>query len=616
MGKIKVEELDKISQKVKENNLIHPFHLMLCGGTGCISNKSLKIKEVMESEIKKKGLDKKVSIVITGCNGFCAIGPIVIVEPSGIFYHSLTEEVIPELIEEHFVKGKPFEKLMYVSPKDNIVIPKLEDIPFFNKQTLITLRNRGIIDPENIDEYIARGGYKALAKILTKMTQDEIINEIKRSNLRGRGGAGFPAGLKWEITKKAKGEMKYIVCNADEGDPGAYMDRSIIESDPHSVLEGMLIGARAIGASEGYIYIRTEYPLARERLKIAIEQAREYGLMGENIFGTDFNCDIFIRQGSGAFVCGEATALIASIEGKYPEPRHKPPHLSESGLWGKPTCLNNVETFATVPAIINNGFEWFTKIGTEKSKGTKVFSLVGKINNSGLVEVPMGITLREIIYDIGGGIPKGRKFKAVLTGGPSGGCIPLSLIDIPVDYESLSEAGSIMGSGGMIVMDEDNCMVDVARFYIEFTNDESCGRCSSCRDGSSALLEILERICSGEGKMEDLDFLEELSLVIKDASMCGLGQSLPNPVLSTLRYFREEYEAHIKEKKCPAKVCKALIKYHIDESKCTGCMLCAKNCANGAISGEKKKPYKIDPEKCIKCGVCFEMCRFKAVIVE
>ncbi|MEW6088323.1 MAG: NADH-quinone oxidoreductase subunit NuoF [bacterium] len=589
---------------------------MLCGGTGCISNKSFKVRDALQAEIKKRNLEEKTSVVITGCNAFCAKGPIIIVMPDGIFYHSVTEEIVPELVDEHLIKGKPFEKLMYVSEKTNTTIPKIKDIPFFARQTIVSLKNRGIIDPENIDDYIAINGYRALAKALSKMTPAEIIDEIKKSGLRGRGGAGFPAGLKWEMCRNARGNIKYVVCNADEGDPGAYMDRSIIELDPHSVLEGMLIAALAVGANEGYIYIRTEYPLARQRLETAIKQAREYGILGKNIFGTDFYCDIFIRQGSGAFVCGEATALVASIEGKYPEPRHKPPHLVDSGLWGKPTSLNNVETFATVPSIINNGAEWFNKIGTEKSKGTKVFSLVGKIQNSGLVEVPMGITLKEIIFDIGGGIPKGKKFKAVQTGGPSGGCIPESLLDLPVDYERLAGAGSIMGSGGMIVMDEDTCMVDVARYYIEFTNDESCGRCSSCRDGSSAILEILERICKGEGSEDDLVFLEELSAVIKDASMCGLGQSLPNPVLTTLRYFKDEYEAHIKEKKCPAKVCKTLIRYHIDEKKCTGCMLCAKNCASGAISGEAKKIHKIDLDKCVKCGLCMELCRFKAVVVE
>jgi NADH-quinone oxidoreductase subunit F len=535
------------------------LNLMLCAGTACVSNKSFKIKEVLEKELKKQGLDKEVLVVMTGCNGFCAVGPVMTVQPDGIFYHSLTEDVIPHLVEEHFLKGRPVKELMFTPPAEEIVVPKMKDIGFFASQTLIALRNRGLIDPEKIDEYIARDGYKALAKALTEMTPQEIITELKNAGLRGRGGAGFPTGLKWELCRKQKGEVKYIICNADEGDPGAYMDRSIVEADPHSVLEGMLIGARAIGASKGYVYIRAEYPLAMERLKIAISQAREYGLIGENIFDSDFSFDIQVKQGAGAFVCGEETALIASIEGRPPEPRQRPPFPVQSGLWGKPTNINNVETWATVPVIIDRGAKWFSGIGTETSKGTKVFSLVGKINNTGLVEVPMGISLKQIIYDIGGGIPGGKKFKAVQTGGPSGGCIPASLIDLPVDYEKLTEAGSIMGSGGMIVMDEDTCVVDVAKYFIEFTNSESCGKCSSCRDGSSALLEILEKITRGEGEEQDLQTLEDLSWAIKDTSMCGLGQTLPNPVLSTLKYFRDEYLEHVKYKRCSAMVCKSII---------------------------------------------------------
>jgi len=535
------------------------LHLMLCAGTACVSNKSFKIKEVLEEELKKQGLDEEVLVVMTGCNGFCAVGPLMTVMPDGIFYHTLTEDIIPHLVEEHFLKGRPVKKLMFTPPAEEVVIPKMTDIGFFSRQTLIALRNRGLIDPEKIDEYIARDGYKALAKALTEMTPEDIITEIKNSGLRGRGGGGFPTGLKWELCRKQQGEIKYIICNADEGDPGAYMDRSIVEADPHSVIEGMLIGARAIGASEGYVYIRGEYPLAMERLEIAINQAKEYGLIGENIFDTDFSFNIHVKQGAGAFVCGEETALIASIEGRPPEPRQRPPYPVQSGLWGKPTNINNVETWATIPVIIDRGAEWFASIGSEASKGTKVFSLVGKINNTGLVEVPMGITLREIIYDIGGGIPKGKKFKAVQTGGPSGGCIPASLIDLPVDYEKLTEAGSIMGSGGMIVMDEDTCVVDVAKYFIEFTNDESCGKCTSCRDGSSVLLEILEKICRGEGEEQDIQTLEELSNVIKDTSMCGLGQTLPNPVLSTLKYFIDEYIEHIKYKRCSALVCKSII---------------------------------------------------------
>lgn len=592
------------------------LQLMLCAGTGCVSNKSFKIKEVLEKELQKHGLEKEVSVVMTGCIGFCAVGPLMTVMPDKIFYHSLSEEAIPHLVEEHFLKGRPVEKLMFTPPAEKEVIPKISDIDFFSRQSLIVLKSRGLIDPEKIDEYIARDGYKALAKALTQMTPEDIIKEIKDSGLRGRGGAGFPTGLKWELCRKSAGELKYIICNADEGDPGAFMDRSIVEADPHAVLEGMLIGARAIGAQEGYIYIRAEYPLATKRLDIAIKQAKEYGLIGKNIFGTDFSFDVHVKQGAGAFVCGEETSLIGSIEGMPPEPRQRPPFPVQAGLWGKPTNINNVETWANVPNIIIRGAKWFASIGTEKSKGTKVFSLVGKINNTGLVEVPMGITIKEIVYDIGGGIPGGKEFKALQTGGPSGGCIPKSLIDLPIDYERLTEAGSIMGSGGLIVMDEDTCVVDVAKYFIEFTNDESCGKCSSCRDGSTALLEMLERICAGQGKEVDLDLLWELSSAIKDASMCGLGQTLPNPVLSTLRYFRDEYEAHVKDKKCPAKVCKALIKYLIDEKKCTGCTLCARDCPQTAISGNRKMPHKIDQDKCVKCGICFEACKFGALIRE
>lgn len=585
-------------------------HLMLCSGTACVSNKSFKIREVLEREIKKQNLQNEIQVVMTGCNGFCAVGPIMVVKPDGIFYQNLTEKDIPYLVEEHFLKGRPVKKLMYTPPKEKEVIPKMMDIGFFARQTLVALKNRGLIDPEKINEYIARDGYRALAKVLKSMTPEEVIEEVKDSGLRGRGGAGFPTGRKWESRRRMKGKPKYIVCNCDEGDPGAFMDRSIVESDPHLVLEGMIIGAYAIGASEGYFYIRNEYPLAISRLEIALDQAREYGLLGENILDSGFSFDIKIKRGAGAFICGETTALIASIEGRPPEPRQRPPRTS---LWGKPVNINNVETWATVPTIIFRGADWFSKIGTEKSKGTKVFSLVGKINNTGLVEVPMGITLKEIIYDIGGGIPDGKKFKAVQTGGPSGGCIPAELIDIPVDYDRLNEIGSMMGSGGMIVMDEDTCVVDVARYFIKFTNNESCGRCSSCRDGSEALLGILNRICNGEGEERDLKLLEELGEAIKDASLCGLGKSLPNPVLSTLHYFKSEYEAHIKDKKCPAGVCKALIKYSIDKDKCTGCLVCAKKCPQNAITGNKKEPQTIDQDKCVKCNMCYEVCKFDAV---
>lgn len=534
-------------------------HLMICAGTACVSNGSLKIKEVLEQEIRKRKLEDEILVVATGCNGFCAGGPVMTVMPDNIFYQLLTPEDVPYLVEEHFLKGRPVKRLMYIPPGEEKPVPLLSEIGFFKKQRLITLRNRGLIDPEKIDEYIARGGYKALAKVLKSTTPEEVIKEIKDSGLRGRGGAGFPTGRKWGICRSNKDNPKYVICNGDEGDPGAYMDRSIIESDPHSVLEGMIIGSYAIGANKGYIYIRNEYPLALKRLEIAIDQAREYGLLGENIFGNGFSFDVEVCRGAGAFVCGEETSLIASIEGRPPEPRQRPPFPAQSGVWSKPTNINNVETWATVPSIINRGAEWFASIGTEKSKGTKVFSLVGKINNTGLVEVPMGITLREIIYDIGGGIPNGKKFKAVQTGGPSGGCIPSSLIDIPVDYERLAEAGSIMGSGGMIVIDEDTCMVDIAKYFIEFTKDESCGRCTSCREGLAALLEILEKISNGKGEERDIEFLEELGEAIKEASLCGLGQTAPNPVLSTLRHFKDEYIAHIKYKRCPAAVCKEII---------------------------------------------------------
>jgi NADP-reducing hydrogenase subunit HndC len=591
-------------------------HLMVCTGTACVSCGSLEIKRVLEDEIRKQGLEDEILVVATGCNGFCGQGPIMAVQPDGIFYQKLTPKDIPYLVEEHFLKGRLVKKLMYTPSEKEAPIPKLSEIGFFKKQRLIALRNKGLIDPEKIDDYIARDGYKALAKALTSMSLKEIIKEIKDSGLRGRGGAGFPTGLKWEICRNARDNPKYIICNADEGDPGAYMDRSIIESDPHSVIEGMLIGAKAIGSHKGYMYIRSEYPLALKRFEIAIKQAKEYGLLGKNIFDTGFNFEIEIREGSGAFVCGEETSLIHSIEGISPEPRQRPPFPAQSGLWGKPTNINNVETWANVPRIILRGADWFASMGTEKSKGTKVFSLVGKINNTGLVEVPMGITLREVIYDIGGGIPGGKKFKAVQIGGPSGGVVPSSLLDLPIDYERLTEVGSMMGSGGMVVMDENTCMVDIAKYFLTFTNNESCGKCTSCREGSAAMLEVLTRISEGKGEKGDIDFLQELGQAVKDASQCGLGQTLPNPVLSSIKHFREEYEAHIKYKRCPAKVCKALIKYEVNDEKCTGCLLCDKECPTQAIIGEKKKPQTIDQSKCIKCGICYEVCKFDAIEVK
>ena len=585
---------------------------MICTCTNCISNGALQIKDALEREIVNRGLEDDIQIVPTGASGLCVKGPILIVQPDGIFYQFLKKEHIPHLVEEHFLKGRPVKSLMYVPPGEEVPIPRMSDIPFFRDQRLIALRNRGMIDPEKIEEYIARDGYRALAKVLTSMTPEEVIGVIKDSGLRGRGGAGFPTGRKWESRKGVKSEFKYVICNADEGDPGAFMDRSIIEADPHSILEGMAIGAYAIGAFQGYVYVRSEYPLAVERMAVAIEQAREYGLLGEDIFDSGFNFNVQIFKGAGAFVCGETTALVLSIEGKPPEPRQRPPRTE---LWGKPTVINNVETWATVPVLINWGAKWFSEIGTETSKGTKVFSLAGNINNAGLVEVPMGITLREIIYDIGGGIPDGKKFKAVQTGGPSGGFIPAGLLNLPIDYERLTEVGSIMGSGGMIVLDEDTCIVDIAKYFIRFSNDESCGKCTSCREGSEALLEILDRICNGEGEEGDIEFLQELGEAIKDASLCGLGQSLPNPVLSTLRYFKDEYEAHIKDKRCPAYVCKALISYYIDPVKCKACMLCLRECPAEAIIGGKNQIHVIDQSKCTKCGNCLDVCptRFGAV---
>jgi NADP-reducing hydrogenase subunit HndC len=589
---------------------------MLCSGTGCVSNKAFKVKERLDKELRKHDLQDEVQVVLTGCNGFCAQGPVMVVKPGEVFYRLLTERDVGHLVEEHFLKGRPVQKLMFTPPGEEAPVPVMGDIGFFGKQILIALRNRGMIDPEKIDEYIARDGYKALVKALTAMTPEEIVAEVKESGLRGRGGAGFPTGLKWELCKAAAGHVKHLVCNADEGDPGAFMDRSIVESDPHSVLEGMLIGAKAIGASHGHVYIRYEYPLARERLIKAIEQAQEYGLLGEDILGTGFDFDIAIHRGAGAFVCGEETSLIASLEGRPPEPRVRPPFPTQSGVRGEPTTINNVETWANIPEIINRGGAWFASVGTEKSKGTKVFALVGKVNNTGLVEVPMGITMREIVYDIGGGIPGDREFKAVQTGGPSGGCIPASLLDVPVDYEKLAEAGSIMGSGGLIVMDEDTCMVDVSRYFLEFLRDESCGKCTPCREGLDVMFKILTDICEGNGQEGDIDMLRELAVAVKDASLCGLGATAPNPVLSTLKYFPEEYEAHIEDKRCPGGVCKELITYSIDEWICNGCMRCARECPQEAIAGEKQKPHRIDQQTCIKCGVCRDSCQFDAVKVE
>ncbi len=589
-------------------------HVLICGGTGCTSSKSDQIAAKMEAKIKDEGLDKEVKVVQTGCFGLCALGPIMVVYPEGAFYSKVTVDDVDEIVEEHLLKGRIVKRLLYdETVTENEEIKSLNEVNFYKKQKRVALRNCGVIDPENIDEYIAFDGYKALGKVLTEMTPEQVIETIKASGLRGRGGAGFPTGMKWDFTAKAEGDQKYVACNADEGDPGAFMDRSVLEGDPHSVIEAMAIAAYAVGANQGFIYIRAEYPIAVERLNIAIKQAKEYGLLGNNIFGTDFSFDLELRLGAGAFVCGEETALLTSIEGKRGEPRPRPPFPAVKGLWMKPTLLNNVETYANICQIILNGADWFSSIGTEKSKGTKVFALGGKINNTGLVEIPMGTTLREIVEEIGGGCPNGKKFKAAQTGGPSGGCIPASLIDTPIDYDSLIAIGSMMGSGGLIVMDEDNCMVDIAKFFLEFTVDESCGKCTPCRIGTKRLYEILDKITKGQGTMEDLDKLEELSNSIKTGSLCGLGQSAPNPVLSTLRYFRDEYEAHVKEKRCPAGVCKDLLSYSIIADKCKGCSACSRKCPVGAISGEIKSPFVIDSNKCIKCGACMDTCKFGAI---
>ena len=590
-------------------------HILVCGGTGCTSSGSQQVIQVLKNELKNHKLQDEVAVVKTGCHGLCAEGPIMVVYPEAVFYSQVRPEDIPEIVSEHLLKGRVVERLVYHDAETPEGIKSLNETAFYKKQHRIALRNCGVINPEEIDEYIGTGGYEALGKVLTEMTPDEVIQTILDSGLRGRGGAGFPTGLKWRFASGNRGNVqKYVCCNADEGDPGAFMDRSVLEGDPHVVLEAMAIAGYAIGASQGYIYVRAEYPIAVERLQIAIGQAREYGLLGKNIFDSGFDFDIELRLGAGAFVCGEETALMTSIEGNRGEPRPRPPFPAVKGLFGCPTILNNVETWANIPQIIINGPKWFASMGTEKSKGTKVFALGGKITNTGLVEIPMGTTLRTVIEEIGGGIPNGKKFKAAQTGGPSGGCIPAQYLDVPIDYDNLIEIGSMMGSGGLIVMDEDTCMVDIAKFYLEFTVDESCGKCTPCRVGTKRLYEMLDKISKGQGTMEDLDKMEDLCYYIKENSLCGLGQSAPNPVLSTLKYFRDEYIAHIQDKRCPAGVCKELLQYAIDPQKCRGCTLCAKVCPAGAITGTVKEPHVIDPGKCLKCGACMEKCRFGAIV--
>mgnify|MGYP000158778736 FL=1 len=589
-------------------------HVLVCGGTGCTSSHSAEIIEKLEQELKAKGLENEVKVIKTGCFGLCALGPVMIVYPEGCFYSEVKVEDVPEIVEEHLLKGRMVKRLLYEETVHQEDIKPLNETNFYKKQHRVALRNCGVIDPENIEEYIAMDGYQALAKCLTELTPDEVIQIVKDSGLRGRGGGGFPTGLKWSFTAKNSADQKYVVCNADEGDPGAFMDRSVLEGDPHCIVEAMTICGYATGATEGYVYVRAEYPIAVHRLDVAIKEAREAGLLGKNIFNSGFDFDLHIRLGAGAFVCGEETALMTSIEGNRGEPRPRPPYPAVKGLFGKPTTENNVETFANIPQIILHGAEFFNSMGTEKSSGTKVFALGGKINNTGLVEIPMGTTLREIIEDIGGGIPNGKKFKAAQTGGPSGGCIPASLMDTPIDYDNLTAIGCMMGSGGLIVMDEDNCMVDIAKFFLDFTVDESCGKCTPCRIGTKRMRELLEKITDGKATLEDLDELETLAHYIKDNSLCGLGQTAPNPVLATLRFFKDEYIAHIVDKKCPAGVCKKLVSYSIEADKCKGCTACARKCPVGAISGAVKTAHTIDTSKCVKCGVCMDTCRFGAII--
>jgi NADH:ubiquinone oxidoreductase subunit F (NADH-binding)/(2Fe-2S) ferredoxin/Pyruvate/2-oxoacid:ferredoxin oxidoreductase delta subunit len=608
-----IEELEDLRQQIKSSMDTDKPCIAVCGGPGCLAEHCTEIRNTFEKEIVDKGLTDKVDIRTTGCHGFCEAGPIALIFPDEIFYQKLTVQDVSEIVDTTIINGEVVDRLLFKDDQTGQSIIHENDIPFYKKQMQLILGNNSRIDPHSLEDYLANGGYSALTKMLGNMEPLEVLDEIKRSGLRGRGGGGFSTGRKWESTRNAKGDIKYVICNADEGDPGAFMDRSILEGNPHSVLEGMIIASYAIGSNEGYVYVRNEYPLALKNIIIAIERAKQYGILGSNILNSGFSFDLKVNRGGGAFICGESTALMASLEGKRGVPRAKYVHTSDKGLWDRPSNLNNVETLANVPLIINNGADWYSGIGTESSKGTKVFSLVGKINNTGLVEVPMGKTLREIIYDIGGSIPNGKSFKAVQTGGPSGGCLPESLIDLPVDYDRLTEAGSMMGSGGMIVMDEDTCMVDLAKYFITFLEEESCGKCVPCREGLLRFRELLTDITEGRGRMEDLELIKDLSEVLRDAALCGLGKTAPNPVMSTLKYFRDEYEAHIRDGKCPAGVCEELITYMIDPDKCNGCGLCLKHCPSDAISGDKKQPHVLDTEKCIKCDMCYEVCRFDAV---
>jgi NADH:ubiquinone oxidoreductase subunit F (NADH-binding)/(2Fe-2S) ferredoxin/NAD-dependent dihydropyrimidine dehydrogenase PreA subunit len=615
MPKFTVDDLKELKSQCAQRLAFKDdkTYLLICGGTGCHATGSIKVKDALEQEIAAKQLQDKVEVVETGCNGFCAMGPIMVVHPGEIFYQKITIEDIPAIVQEHLIGGKPVEKLLYKDPTTKKTIPEQIHIPFFANQMPRALRNKGLINPESIEDYIGRDGYQGAARALLEMEPAQIIEEMKISGLRGRGGAGFPTGVKWDFASKSPGEIKYVLCNADEGDPGAFMDRSILEADPHAVVEGMIIAAKAINSHKGYVYARTEYPLAIKRLQIAIDQAKERGLLGQDILGAGFDFDIEIYQGAGAFVCGEETALMRSIEGRRGMPRPRPPFPAHKGLWEKPTILNNVETFSNVPQIITNGGTWYASVGTETSKGTKVFALSGDVNNIGLVEVPMGTSLRTLIFDIGGGIPKKRRFKAVQLGGPSGGCIPEAYLDTPVDYEEIAKVGAIMGSGGVIVMDENTCMVDMARFFMDFIQEESCGKCTPCREGTRRLLQLLEKICEGRGEPGDIETMEELSAVIRDTALCGLGQTGPNPVLSTLRYFRDEFEAHIYEKRCPAKRCVDLLRFEVDPELCTRCGMCFRACPVEAIQWKKKEVARIDKEKCIKCLTCFDKCKFGAI---